>query len=97
MRKARRSIRSEVEELTQEVQDWTGWEVSTNCRHKPNPEGRSLAELFCVHRHIAVFPFSREVAVMETTFETNHFNIWLWQSSFPIATWIIAYSHSATF
>jgi hypothetical protein len=75
MRKARSTIPSEVDELMQELKNWTGWEIQTNWNGQPNQAEGSLAEMFCVHRRIAGFPFSQQVVIMDDTFCTNHFNI----------------------
>jgi hypothetical protein len=57
MRKARESIPSEVEELMQKLDNWTGWEIPKNWNHQQNPDQRTLAEMFCLHRRIATLPF----------------------------------------
>jgi hypothetical protein len=75
MRKARKTIPSEVDELMQELKNWTGWEIRTNWNAQPNQAEGSLAEMFSVHRRIAGFPFSQQVVIMDDAFCTNHFNI----------------------
>jgi hypothetical protein len=45
MHEARKSIPSEVEELMQEFQNWTGWEIQMNWNPQQNPDGVLLLDM----------------------------------------------------
>jgi hypothetical protein len=75
MGRGRKSGPNRVKELLKKLRNWTGWEIQTNRNSQLIAEGGSVAQVFYLDRHIAVFQFSQQMAVIGDAFGTNHFNI----------------------